>query len=367
MAPIVIDARDVAAAELRGWGRYTRELVAALRAQPGLGLELMVLAGGGRGPELLFEQVGLPRILRRRSAALVHAPNCFLPLLRPCPGVVTIHDLAFEAWPQDFAAVTAAKFKLITPLAARSAQRIICPSRFTADDVCRRYRVDPGKIRVIAEAPALALGGRAGSVAGGRGEPVAGGRGASAAGGRGEPATGGQPGEPYVLAVGDLRAKKNLAALVRAFVALRRRGAGHRLVLAGVDAGEGPWLRELAGGEPVQLTGYVSDARLDALLAGAELLVHPSLYEGFGLVVLEAMARGTPVLAARATALPETGGDAAEYFDPHDPRDLPRRLEALLQDAARRAELARRGLARAAQFSWEQTARATAEVYRELL
>jgi glycosyltransferase involved in cell wall biosynthesis len=171
-----------------------------------------------------------------------------------------------------------------------------------------------------------------------------------------------------VLAVGDLRAKKNLAALVRAFVAVRRRaGISHRLVLAGTDAGEGPWLRELAAGEPVQLTGYVSDAQLDSLLAGAELLVHPSLYEGFGLVVLEAMVRGTPVLAARATALPQTGADAAEYFDPDDPADLSRRLEALLGDGARRAELARRGLARAAQFSWQQTARATADVYRELL
>jgi glycosyltransferase involved in cell wall biosynthesis len=358
VTPIVIDARDATAAELRGWGRYTRELVSALWAQDGLGLDLVALAGGGRGPELLFEQVGLPRILRRRCAALVHAPNCFLPLRRPCPGVVTIHDLAFETWPGDFAAVTAAKFRLITPLAARSAQRIICPSQFTADDVCRRYRVDPGKVRVIAQAPALARAGPA--------EPSAVGPsavGPSAVG----PAAVRQSGEPYVLAVGDLRAKKNLAALVRAFVAMRRRGARQRLVLAGADAGEGPRLCELAAGEPVQLTGYVSDGQLDSLLTGAELLVHPSLYEGFGLVVLEAMARGTPVLAARATALPQTGGDAAEYFDPDDPADLPRRLEALLADEPRRGELARRGLARAAQFSWRQTARATADVYRELL
>ena len=123
----------------------------------------------------------------------------------------------------------------------------------------------------------------------------------------------------------------------------------------------------LAGGAPVRLTGYVDDATLDGLLAGAELLVHPSLYEGFGLVVLEAMARGTPVLAARATALPETGADAAAYFDPADPGDLRRQLLALLQDGAHRSELARRGRERAAQFSWARVAAETAAVYRELL
>jgi alpha-1,3-rhamnosyl/mannosyltransferase len=117
----------------------------------------------------------------------------------------------------------------------------------------------------------------------------------------------------------------------------------------------------------VEFTGYVSDERLDALIRGASLLVHPSLYEGFGLVVLEAMARGTPVLAARATALPETGGDAAAYFEPADPDGLHRALGELLADDGARDELVRRGLARAADYSWERTAHETAAVYRELL
>jgi glycosyltransferase involved in cell wall biosynthesis len=138
-------------------------------------------------------------------------------------------------------------------------------------------------------------------------------------------------------------------------------------VLAGVDAGEGPRLRQLAGGEPLELTDYIDDARLDRLMTAADVLVHPSLYEGFGLVLLEAMARGTPVLAARATALPETGGDAAAYFHPGDPGDLERGLGHLLDDANRRSELAAQGRARAARFSWAATARKTAEVYRELL
>jgi glycosyltransferase involved in cell wall biosynthesis len=340
MGPIVIDARDAAGPQLRGWGRYTRELVGALVSDPALGLELLALAGGARGPEVLFEQVALPLSLRRRAAAVVHAPNCFLPLVRPCPGVVTIHDLAFETWPEDFAPRTRVKFRVITRLAARSAERIICPSEFTAADVCRRYGVGRDKVRVIAEAPALAWGA----------------------------AVGDPGGAPYALAVGDLRRKKNLGALVRAFVDLRRGGGiEHRLVLAGVDAGEGPSLRAAAAGHPLELTGYVDDARLDALIRGADLVVHPSLYEGFGLVVLEAMARGVPVLAARATALPETGGDAAAYFDPGDPADLMRQLGALLSDPNRRAELGALGRARAAEFTWSETARRTADVYRELL
>ncbi|HWF75523.1 MAG TPA: glycosyltransferase family 1 protein [Solirubrobacteraceae bacterium] len=336
-APIVaIDARDAFAPELRGWGRYELELVRALRNGAGEGLELLVLEQGGAGPELLFEQVKLPWTLLRTRATMVHALNCWLPLVRPCPGVVTIQDLAFEDWPGDFHPVTGRKYRTIVPLAARSAQRIICPSEFTRDDVCARYGVDPARVRVIPLAPALDPGGL---------DP---------------------PPGPYLLGVGDLRAKKNFAALVRAYAALRRDpGIPHRLVLAGVDAGSGPELRRLAGEHPLELTGYVSDARLDALIRGAEVLVHPSLYEGFGLVLLEAMARGTPVVAARATALPETGGDAALYFD-GGAEDLRAVLAALLADADERESLASRGRERASRFSWERTARETAAVYREL-
>ena len=326
MPRVVFDARDAVAPQLRGWGRYARDLLAALERRGDL--DLVPLTGGGRAPEVVWEQLTLPRALRRERAALVHVPNCFLPLRRPCPGVVTIHDLAWEDHPDDFARTTAWKYRTLAPRAARSAERVICVSEFTRDDVIGRYGVDPDRIRVIGEAPSLAVGDA---------EP---------------------PPGPYILAVGDLRRKKNFARLVEAFGRLRADGLPHRLVIAGQDAGEGPRLR--APG--VELPGYVSEERLDALMRGADLLVHPSLYEGYGLVIVEAMARGVPVAAARATALPETGGDAALYFDPLDVADMADTVaRALAEDG-----LAERGRARAASLSWDDAAARTADVYREL-
>lgn len=328
MPRVVFDARDAAAPEIRGWGRYARDLLAALERRDDHDLELVPLRDGGRGPEVLWEQVTLPRILRRERASLVHAPNCFLPLRRPCPGVVTIHDLAWEEHPDDFARATALKYRTLAPRAARSAERVICPSSFTRDDVVHRYGVDEDRVRVIGEAPSLAVGDA---------EP---------------------PPGAYILAVGDLRRKKNFGRLVEAYSRLRDDGLEHRLVIAGTDAGEGEHLR--APG--VELPGYVSEERLDALMRGAELLVHPSLYEGFGLVIVEAMARGVPVAAARATALPETGGDAALYFDPLDVRDIADTITRALADP----ELSERGRARAAGLSWDDAAARTAAVYREV-
>lgn len=339
MASVVtLDARDAASPQLRGWGRYAACLLEALTALEPADIELDVLTQPSGPLEVAFEQLTLPRHLRRRGAALVHATNCFLPLRRPCPGVATVHDLAFEAWPRDFRLQTRWKYRVLARLAARSAERVIVPSQFTAADLVRRYGVQAQRIRVIPEAPALPHGSLL------------------------------PPPGPYVLAVGDLRRKKNLRPLVSAFARVRRRhGMPHRLILAGVDSGEGAALRALGEGPQLELTGYVSNARLDALIRGADLLVHPSLYEGFGLVLLEAMARGTAVLAARATALPETAGDAAAYFDPDRPGALELALEQLLQDESARAELEARGPRHAAGFSWERTARRTIEVYRELL
>jgi alpha-1,3-rhamnosyl/mannosyltransferase len=251
--------------------------------------------------------------------------------------VVTIHDLAFETHPGDFAPRTRLKYTRLAPLAARSAERVICVSHHTARDVVERYRVDPERVRVIGLAPSLARGSAA------------------------------SPPGPYLLGVGDLRAKKDYATLVAAWRRLRAEGLPHRLVLAGADGGEGRRLLEAADGQPLELKGYVSDAELDALMRGADLFVHPSRHEGFGLVLLEAMARDTPVVSARASALPETAGEAAAYFEPGAAGDLADVISRLLADGPARRALVARGRERVADCSWRQTARATADVYRELM
>ena len=264
-------------------------------------------------------------------------PNCFLPLRRPCPGVVTIHDLAFEAMPDDFSRRTGWKFRTFAPRAARSAEPVICVSEFTRDDLCDRYGVEPDKVRVINPAPALPEGSS---------EP---------------------PEGLYLLAVGDLRGKKNLMRLVEAIRLLREDGLPHRLLLAGLDSGQGARLREAAGDAPVELLGYLPDEGLDAVIRGAQVLVQPSLYEGFGLTVVEAMARGCPVACAQAGGLPEAGGDAAVYFDPFDPADIAAAIRALVEDEDLRERMIEAGRARAAELSWEDVADRTISVYRELI
>lgn len=337
MALIAFDARDAFVPMPHGSGIYVRRLLQALPSALGARHDLWALQDGAAGPELWFEQVTLPRRLRSRHAALIHSPDSFLPLRRPCPGIVTIHDLAFEEIAGEMTGRTRWKYRTFVARAARSAERVICPSRFTADDVITRYGVAPGRIRVVPEAPALPGGSL--------------------------PA----PEGPYLLAVGDLRPKKNLARLVCAFIALRREGLGHRLVLAGADLGTGEALLSLAGGEPVELAGFVADDRLDALIRGADALVVPSVYEGFGLVVLDAMARGCPVVLARAGALPETAGPAAAYFDPGEDADLAAALRRVVGDPVERERLAALGVERAAEFSWERAASETAAVYEELV
>jgi glycosyltransferase involved in cell wall biosynthesis len=336
---IAIDARDAEATGLRGWGRYASELLRALEA--GGEVDVVRLRTGWPGvPEAAWEQLGLARAARRAGADVLHVPNCFLPLRRALPGVVTIHDLAWERFPDDFAALTRRKFATITPRAARSAEAVITPSRCTAADVIERYGVDPARVHVIPEAPALPTRGQT--------PPGFGDLTRDSRVNRGQ--------TPYLLGVGDLRAKKNWRRLAQAW---RASGVEHRLVIAGVDSGEGAALRELG----VELPGYLGDAELDALLRGADALVHPSLWEGFGLVVVEAQARGVPVVAARGSSLTEAGGDAAVYVDPLDVDGI---AAGILEALDRREELAAAGRAHAATFSWERAARETVAVYRSV-
>ena len=230
MPTVAIDVSEASVLPLRGWNRYVVELLGALQNGAGEGLDVRPLAGSGSGPELLWEQIGLPRALRRERAAAVHSPNCFLPLRRPCPGVVTIHDLAFEVYPDDFSAKTGWKYRTFTRRAARSAERIICDSSHSADDVSERYGVDREQ-DPRDPARARAAGGRR---PGARG-PV--------------PAGGGRPARQEGPA--DARARLEDAARRRPSASAGARRGGRR---------RGGALRAAAGDEPLEITGYLDDA-----------------------------------------------------------------------------------------------------------
>jgi alpha-1,3-rhamnosyl/mannosyltransferase len=167
-----------------------------------------------------------------------------------------------------------------------------------------------------------------------------------------------------VVSVGTLEPRKNLARLVRAY---RRAGVPHALVLAGPDGWRSEEMeRELATRGPgvVVRTGGLEPADLDAVYRGADALAYPSLYEGFGLPVVEAMARGVPVVTSNGSSLPEVAGDAAVLVDPEDEASLTDALARVLGDPELRADLGRRGREQAARFSWAATARATLAAYR---
>jgi glycosyltransferase involved in cell wall biosynthesis len=177
--------------------------------------------------------------------------------------------------------------------------------------------------------------------------------------------------EGYVLFVGALAPRKNVVALLEAFGRVARLGGVHQLVLAGADRGSGAATRrraeELGLSGRIRLLGHVAEADLPALYGAAHAVCVPSLYEGFGLPALEAMACGTPVIASKTTGLGEAVGDAALTFDPRAVEEIADALERVLGDPLLRERLVESGRERAAAFTWRRSAEATAQVYREAL
>jgi glycosyltransferase involved in cell wall biosynthesis len=339
-----------------GVSRYVTELVRALEATAAPGDRLVEL-GGRLGPvgrraaaRIVWEQTLLAADIARHRLDVFHGPVNALPAAIRTPSVVTIHDLAFLRYPQTVP--TPRRTWLVGAIrhSARAADRVIAVSRHTADDLVDWLGIDPGTIRVIplAASPGIRrLTGAELRVFRLKYELE----------------------RPHILAVGTLEPRKNLAMLLRAFAAIRD-AVPHRLVLAGPEG----WLtgelhataRELGLGDRLVMTGFANDEALGGWSSSADLVAFPSLYEGFGLPLLEAMACGAPVLASNASALPEVGGDAAMYVDPGDQAAWSAAMLDLLRDPAARTRLTGAGLARAAAFSWEATARATWDVYREV-
>jgi glycosyltransferase involved in cell wall biosynthesis len=291
--------------------------------------------------------------LRRRPVDLLHVQYT-APPFAPCPVVATIHDLSFEHLPETFKRRSRVQLRLTVRATARRAAHVIAPSEHTRRDLLETYGLDPARVTAIplAVAPHFRPVGDAGEAERVRRRY-------------------GIAGE-YVLAVGSIQPRKNLARLVRAYSALRRaRGRSNlpQLVLVGKKAwlfGETLKAIEAEGlGGSVVVTGYVSEGDLPALYSGALCFAYPSYFEGFGLPPLEAMSCGAPVLTGNLTSLPEVVGDAGLTVDPFDTGAMADALARLVDDAALRADLRARGLARARGFDWRDTARMTLQVYRK--
>lgn len=270
------------------------------------------------------------------------AANYFLPRLHSAVArrrVITIHDLTYKRFPELLQKETLANLEAQMLREIATADAIVCVSESTRRDLLRYYEVDPA---------------RAVAIHSGLGAPrVA------------EPIDGLPP--RYLLFVSTIEPRKNLETLLDAYERLRDRGAyDGSLVVVGKIGWKSESLVPRLRGRGIMHLDYVRAEQLVTVYRNAEAFVFPSIYEGFGFPLLEAMAQGVPSIAARSSSLPEIGGDAALYFDPHDARELEQLLERVTGDATLRTDLAARGRAQAAKFRWEVAARETLEVLRRV-
>jgi glycosyltransferase involved in cell wall biosynthesis len=355
-----------------GTGVYAAHLVRELAALPEVKLTVFagwdpanrqpgqfggqgILARGARAVRSLAWSHGyFPHLLRKGGFDLLHSPAFVVPLRCPCPSVATIFDVSFLMFPEHYEWRWRQYLKHVMPSVLRRVSAVICISEHSRQDLLRFYDVPPGKVHVVycgidheRFSPAAIL----------------------------DPNWARSVGltREYLLHVGTVSERKNIPMLLRALASLRSRGnlENLQLCLAGPElsvlTGASDihrLVQELGLGETVVFTGQVPEEHLPGLYARARLVVMPSLYEGFGLPVLEGMASGAPVVASNASSLPEIAGDAALLAPPQDEAAWAEAIQSILENPMTAAELRRKGLQRARQFSWQRAASETLAVYR---
>jgi glycosyltransferase involved in cell wall biosynthesis len=301
---------------------------------------------------LAWEQTVFPRLAGRHAADVVHSPHYTLPVAARRPAVVTVHDATFFTDPQVHTSVKGPFFRTATRIALRRAAACVAPSQATVDELVRVAGADRSRLHVAhlgVDATVFAPPGEA-AVAGVRER------------------LGLKPGEPYIAFLGTHEPRKNLPALISGWAsAFESAPQPPALVLAG-GAGWDDRLDSAISTVPATLRllrpGYLPVSELAGLLGGADVVAYPSLGEGFGLPVLEAMACGAAVLTTRRLALPEIGGDAVAYTEPYA-ASIAVELRRLMTDPELRRQLAARALERAAQFTWDACARAHLPAYEQ--
>jgi glycosyltransferase involved in cell wall biosynthesis len=297
-----------------------------------------------------WEQWIQPFVLWQEKIELLHSLAFVTPLLSPCPSVITIYDLSFLTFPRGFRGSKRLYLTLLTRPSARKARRVITISESTKRDTVRLLGVSSEKVDVVYCGVDRAF------------HPLPEKEVASFRQKCSLP-------ERIILFVGTIEPRKNVARLIEAYSRLRDRQV--KLVIGGARG----WLYEevFARVEELDLTddvlfpGYISADELPLWYNAAELFVYPSLYEGFGLPPLEAMACGTPVITSNVSSLPEVVGEAGLTVDPTDSRGLAEAMNQVLGDRALRQSMRERGLTRAGRFSWAKAARETIAVYRRAL
>lgn len=364
MIRVGINARALAKPDPAGVSRYTHNLLGALAAQPGDDAVEYLLFGVESLPAALsnhdcvrnagepapthsglqahrWEQFALPRVLGKHDLDVFHTPAGQPPVpsgLSEVPLVTTVHDVSPVAYPEWFSRGYATLYRVLTPLAVRASARIIAVSGFTRDEIVAAYPSAAGKTIAVHN-------------------------------GVGPPADPGTPVEglrahEFLLFVGAANQRKNLRTLLAAYRRYRARTVDPvPLALAGPERDVfAAFEYDLPAG--VQALGYVPDAQLGWLYRNAAAFVFPSLYEGFGLPIVEAMHAGTPVVTSDRGAMAEVAGDAAHLVNPLDAGCLAAGIERVLSNGTYRKRLTERGVERAATFTWDRAAARTVDVYR---
>ena len=297
--------------------------------------------------------LGLPLYLRKASLDLFHGTNYEVPLWSKRRSVLTIHDLSILLHADTHRADLARRARRRLPVMARSASMIITATESVRREICEHLHVKADRVAFTPFAPRSGFQAMPAKQARQTKERLG-------------------IEDEFVLFVGTVEPRKNLLTLMRAFdQILRQTSRRPQLVVVGADG----WLtnelfdfiKESSISDRLRLTGYLDDDDLRALYSSCTVFVYPSVYEGFGLPPLEAMACGAPVIASNIATFQETLGSAAELVEPNDVEALARSMVEILDDEDRRRTLSRRGLEQAAKYSWERTARLTLEVYRQVL